>query len=332
MIYKTEHNRAEQCSIPCNLCGATVVETLSLKDRNDNYLRTVICRKCGLIWSDPRPADEKVREFYSKEYRKEYKGITKPRKKHVYRDAKEAMKRYNYFKEIISKEGSLLDIGASSGVFVYSMRKLGYNARGIEPDENHARYAREELQIPVKTGFAKKITDETKETFDGVTLHHVLEHITNPLAELQNISGILKENGYLVVEVPNAEDIKQDPKNRYHKAHIYTFNPETLVALGKRAGFQVVKKTVAPLNGNISIIFRKKQVASNVSQFDELDNNSLKVMNLLNRHTNLRHFTSFVPYKKIVVNALTAIREKITIRKFNTEKDIIDAVVLKENH
>ena len=316
-----QHNTA--CSIPCNLCGSTTVEVLSLKDRNGDYLRTVICEKCGLIWSDPRPTDEKIKEFYSTEYRKEYKGIIKPKKKHVYRDAKEAIKRFNYFKEILSEEDTILDIGAGNGVFVYSLRKLGYNAKGIEPDESHAQYAREELQIPVSTGFAQEINDE--ESFNVITLNHVLEHLTDPLKELKNISRILKKNGYLVVDVPNAEDIKQDPKNRYHKAHIYTFNPETLVALGKRAGFNVVKKTIGPLNGNIAIIFQKNSEPSDFS--GELDGNYSRITKILKKHTTFHHFISPIPYMKIFVNALDAIGEQVAIRKFNNDTNIIDTVV-----
>ena len=316
MTYRTE------CSIPCNLCGSTIVEELCLKDRKGHYLRTVICKKCGLIWSDPRPSDDKIREFYSREYRKEYKGITKPKKKHVYRDAKEAIKRYNYFKEILKKEDSLLDIGAGNGVFVYSLRKLGFNAEGIELDENHARYAREELQIPVTTGFAQEINN--KESFNIITLHHVLEHLTDPLAELKNIWGILKENGYLVVEVPNAEDIKQDPKNRYHRAHIYTFNPETLAEMGKKAGFNVYKKVIAPFNGNITMIFAKNIQPSRIS--GELPGNFSKITAILNHHTTFIHFTSLMPYKKFFANVTKAIGEQIAVRKYN-EIDIIDAVI-----
>ncbi|MBH0181271.1 MAG: glycosyltransferase family 9 protein [Nitrospira sp.] len=46
---------AESSSIPCNLCGGTEVSTLSNRSRSGKPLRTVICKSCGLVWSDPRP-------------------------------------------------------------------------------------------------------------------------------------------------------------------------------------------------------------------------------------------------------------------------------------
>ena len=279
-----------------------------------------------MIWSDPRPAEENIKEFYSKEYRKEYKRITKPKKKHVYRDAKEAIKRYRFFKDILKKEDSLLDIGAGNGVFVYCLRKLGVNAKGIEPDENHAQYAREEFTIPVSTGFAQDINGE--EVFNVVTLNHVLEHMTDPFAEFKNIHLILKKDGYLVVDVPNAEDIRQNPNNKYHKAHIYTFNPESLIAIAHKAGFKVFRKEVAPLNGNISVIFKK--ITEKQNDTIDLSENFLKVTNVLGRHTNFRYFTTIVPYKKIISKAFTAIKEQIDTLKFHNDKDIVDTIAATE--
>ena len=327
MTDREEQNTAESL-VPCNLCGSKLVEIISLKDRNGNYLKTVICKRCGLIWNDSRPSDEQIQEFYSKEYRKEYKGIKKPKKKHLYRDAKSAMKRYSFFKEILAKNDSVLDIGAGSGVVVYCLRKLGVNAQGIEPDENHARYAREGLHVPVITGFAQEIND--KESIHIVTMHHVLEHMNDPLAELKNIWLILKENGFLIIEVPNAEDIKKDPKNRYHKAHIYTFNPETLIALAETAGFKVYKKKIASFNGNISIIFQKHHNLKYT--LTNLVDNFLKISTVLKSHTNFRHFTSLVPYKKRLWNLGVAIEERIAVMKYKTDKEIIDTVVLNEFH
>ncbi len=49
---KETRTDGSKCSIPCNLRGAASVDVLALKDRKGMYPRTVICRKCSLIWSD----------------------------------------------------------------------------------------------------------------------------------------------------------------------------------------------------------------------------------------------------------------------------------------
>lgn len=322
---EADRNRTS-CSIPCNLCGSSAVEVVSLKDRKGDYLRTVMCRNCGLIWSDPRPAENEIRDFYSKDYRQDYKGIKRPKKKHLCRDAKEAMRRYSFFKDVLNKHDAILDIGAGNGAFVYLLRKFGIHSKGIEPDKAFARYAAETLGAPVSASFSDELN--TDESFNVITLHHVLEHMTDPLSELKRIWSILAENGYLVVEVPNAEDIKQDPNNRYHKAHIYTFNPETLIALGEKAGYNVIKSHIEPFNGNISVIFQKKRDKSGCSV--NLSGNFSKIKSILDRHNNFRHFTSLIPYQKAIKNLLSAVKEQIEIRRYNNDKEIIDAFFLSE--
>ncbi|MDD5229506.1 MAG: methyltransferase type 11, partial [Methylococcales bacterium] len=56
---------------PCNLCNSTQFDELSNVGR-DGALRTVICKNCGLVWSDPFPID--TTEYYQKNYRILYKG------------------------------------------------------------------------------------------------------------------------------------------------------------------------------------------------------------------------------------------------------------------
>ncbi len=325
MASKTQPGGLES-SIPCNLCGSKAVGLLSLKDRKGAYLRTVICKNCGLIWSDPRPDHKKIKDYYAKTYRKEYKGIKRPKKKHLYRNAKESTGRYLFIKDFIREGDRLLDIGAGNGVFVYCLRRLGYDAQGIEPDESHSQYAREILHVPVTTTSSEDFNAQA--AYDMVTLYHVLEHMTDPFAELRRIRTMLKQEGKLAVEVPNGEDTQQDPKNRYHKAHIYTFNPETLIALVEKAGFAIIKKKIAPLNGNISLVLQKSSDILGPSV--GLSNNHLKIISILNRHTNYTHFSSIVPYKKFTKRLLAAIKEQMAFSAFSGDKDIINKVITDE--
>ena len=315
------------CSIPCNACGSQTVEELSLKDRNGDYLRTIICKECGLIWSDPRPTEDQLREYYASDYRREYKGVYQPKLKHIYRDAHSALRRYHFLEEILGENKSILDIGSGTGVFVYVLRKLGFNAAGLEPNEGYANYSLGEFHIPVQIGFIQDIEDSTR--YDVITLNHVLEHLDDPLGTLQKIASLLKPGGFLAMGVPNAENIRQDPKNRYHLAHLYTFNPEILAYMGNKAGYNVFKQHIAPFKGNIDLIFRKTEDSS--LRVFTIANNYQKITAILNKHTNFRHFTSPTPYLKFVQRAVTVFAEQSAIRKFETGKALVDSIMAEEN-
>ena len=100
-MHKT--NTVAQCSIPCNLCGSTDAEEIRSKDRHGDCLRSVICRRCGLVWTDPRPTPEQVREFYAHEYRLDYKGTYQPKPKHTYRSGKVAVDRFQRLRPILNR-------------------------------------------------------------------------------------------------------------------------------------------------------------------------------------------------------------------------------------
>src|SRR2546430_11065939 len=77
-------NAAAQCSVPCNLCGSTDAEQVRSKDRHGEHLRSVICRPCGFVWTDPRTTPEQVRGFYGHEYRLNYKQTYQPKANRTY--------------------------------------------------------------------------------------------------------------------------------------------------------------------------------------------------------------------------------------------------------
>src|SRR5262245_51929118 len=118
------------CSIPCNLCGARAVEEVSRRDREGHYLRTVICRGCGLVWTDPRPTAAEEKSFYAENYRLQYKGAWQPKSKHVYRGGRVSLHRFRRLRKFLSPQDAILDVGAGSGELVYLLRGLGFDASG----------------------------------------------------------------------------------------------------------------------------------------------------------------------------------------------------------
>lgn len=314
------------CSIPCNLCDSTTIDILSLKDRNRQYLRTIICKKCGLIWTDPRPDGSDIKKFYLRDYRKEYKGSYVPKPKHIYRHINEAVRRFGQLNAFLNRNDRILDIGSGTGVFVYMLRRIGIDASGLEPNERYAAFSTNELDIPVKNAFIQEV--ESNEAYNVITLHHVLEHMENPLSILKKIRMLLEEGGLLIMEVPNAENTYQDPHNRYHKAHLYTFNPKTIATLGRKSGFKLLKMQVEPQNGNIFLVLKK--AAFSFPSTYEIPGNYHRIRSLLKRHSSFHHFTSPRPYKKFFILFGKAIQEQLAIRKYGAAKDILDDVIRKK--
>ena len=107
-----------ECPIPCNVCGSVDVEELGSRDRDGRPLRTTICQRCGLVWSNPRPGEGDVRRYYAGEYRLDYKGQATPSLRHTARSGRGALNRYRSLAPFLKTGDRVLDAGAGGGEVV----------------------------------------------------------------------------------------------------------------------------------------------------------------------------------------------------------------------
>ena len=315
--------KSTECSIPCNLCGSRDVQEICNVDRDGNYLRTVLCKECGLAWTDPRPNADEIRNFYSKNYRVSYKGTDTPKMKHVYRAGMNAAARYSVLKAFSKPGDAVLDIGAGGGEFVFLLRKLGYEANGIEPNEGYGTYAKEHLGVPVEIGFAQQ-AELAADSYNVITLHHVFEHLDDPAQMLMRIRGALREGGHLIIDVPNLEATCFAPISRFHTAHLFTFNPATLTAMCKRAGFELRALEVSGDGGVIGAVFQKAAVPTGFEP--RLEGNFEKLAAIIAGHTNLSHFLTKHPYIRPVARLSRSLREKKAIRGASSGREVLDRI------
>lgn len=294
-------------SVSCEICGVSDEQELSTRDRDGKYLKTVLCKQCGLVYTNPRPASPEIEEYYKHSYRLDYKGTCKPNMKHTLRAAKAANKRIQKIQEYIFPDMKALDIGSGGGEMVYAMRLAGADCRGLEPNEGYALYARDVLGLPISIDCIENAT-LPENYYDIVTMYHVIEHVYSPLRILCNIHSCLKHGGILVIECPNIEAHCQGPSNRFHRAHLYNFNEITLQALAEKAGFRKVEISVSSDSGNILAIFRKTHITSTIP---DLHFNFERVMSAYTTHTNLNYYLSFYPYKKLIDKGMRILNETL---------------------
>ena len=318
-------NTAPLCTIPCNLCGGTDIDILATRDRNRQPLQTVICRACGLVWTDPRPPAEATRKFYAEQYRQQYKATLQPKLKHVYRDMLRAIQRFKRIESLLQPGMHLLDIGAGGGFFPYVVKQKGFAVTGLEPNAGYAGYGREEFQLDIKTGFIQEV-DYDQDSFDLITLNHVLEHLEDPWLALTRIRGWLKPGGYLNVEVPNIEATYHAPGNKFHRAHLYNFNPGNLQRLGERAGFLVTDVQIVAGTRHINMMMQRPTVAASSASGHSyaIPGNNDRIRKICANHTIWAHYLSWQPYVRFLRKMLTYLREQLALRRFKRGRDVAD--------
>lgn len=188
------------------------------------------------------PTAETLTEWYSKKYRQDYKTNATPRLTHVLRAGRLALERWNWVQRKVPffTPRNTLDIGASSGEFVYLMKTRGAKAKGVEPHEGYSSYARDTLGVDIITGALQQIVDELpRNHYDLVSMFHVLEHLTDPVDALRKMASLLTPEGMLLIEVPDNARLSS-PKNTFFKAHTLYFTAHSLTSVANAAGLKTI--------------------------------------------------------------------------------------------
>jgi len=99
----------------------------------------------------------------------------------------------------------VLDVGCAYGLFPDLVQRQGWEATGLEPGSVQAAFARNHFQIKVHEGKIEDFTTDQK--FDVITFWDVLEHLPEPGPVLAKVKRLLKDDGILLIRVPNARGL-----------------------------------------------------------------------------------------------------------------------------
>lgn len=139
----------------------------------------------------------------------------------------------------------LLDVGCSSGALLAVARKLGYSPCGVEI----AGKAAETAQRAGFEVFCGLLHDARfpDAAFDVITAFELIEHLNDPLLLLNECSRILKPEGILIVNTPNASSwtagVMKECWDGFNLSsmggHVSFFSPRSLAYLAGQCGFRV---------------------------------------------------------------------------------------------
>jgi SAM-dependent methyltransferase len=223
---------------PSNIVDSKInVQTFSARRIPDKiHYRVVICKRCGLLFSDPIFPKYEIDKFYrgSKfDYEVESNYL---KKTYGY-----------YFKKIItsSKDLRLLDIGCGNGFFLEEAADMGIKeVFGVEPGKASVKKAPLWLRKRIKVDIFKPKLFK-KRSFDLITCFQTFDHITNPKSFLKEARNLLKTGGktLFIQHDTGGLSVKLlgERSPIFDIEHIYLFNKKTLKKIFEQNGFRVIE-------------------------------------------------------------------------------------------
>jgi SAM-dependent methyltransferase len=236
-------------SVACAICDVDDARVLSFRARWGQRVRTVACRRCDLVYANPRPGRERLARFYRERIYTQYIDASGRFQERLLASSRtQARNTVDFF---VGRAGQRLDgarvleVGCGLGDFLVLAREAGARVLGLELDGPYADFAEKQHGLSIAR---RRVEDlDTAARFDVIALFHVVEHLEDPVGVLAALRPRLAPGGRLFIEVPDFMGPWRIPFTEFLRVeHLYNFSPETLGRVLARAGFRVTRQDDDP--------------------------------------------------------------------------------------
>ena len=234
----------------CVLCGNSEIDIITNKLRHDIIRNVVKCTECELV-SLENPSDEII-NYSEVDYHAAHGPVIgkKSSPQEVFDlESSILQPRINRIKSLLNTDQTVLEIGSSTGHFLYAIKDLVSKTVGIELDPDHSKFAREQYDLEIYDMPIEKIKF-IENSFDIIFMFQVFEHINNPIEILSICKKLLKPDGIIYLEIPNMEDALLSQYNLteyrdfyYRAPHAYYYSEKTIKEICHKVGFSGETKT-----------------------------------------------------------------------------------------
>lgn len=213
---------------------------ISEKDRLGIPVRIVLCLVCGLIRNDMALNDEGMRHFYQNYYRDIW-DVDVAVQSYFAGQVKRGQDFYRFmlYQGILGDIHSVTEIGCGAGGVLVPFSTSGMMCCGFDYDEGYVAFGQSQ-GLDLRLGdFRDLVADNS---VDLIILSHVMEHFSNPLSEMVDVIGKVKEMHYLVVEVPGIFMVGGYYRllHFFQFAHVYTFYQAYLNVFFKSLNMEIL--------------------------------------------------------------------------------------------
>jgi SAM-dependent methyltransferase len=219
-----------------------------------NNFAVLMCSDCGFRFTQDYPEESEIGAFYESEDYISHSDTSKGLSNKLYQTARSVMlgrKKVLIEKITGLKKGRILDFGSGTGYFASTMKKEGWLVNGIEINEKARDFSKSHFGLEVIS--PDRISEYISESFDCISLWHVLEHFHDPLKYFSEIYRLLKPGAVCVVALPNCSSYDAKYYKQFWAAwdvprHLWHFQPSTFRIFSKKTGFNLENLKNLPLD------------------------------------------------------------------------------------
>jgi 2-polyprenyl-3-methyl-5-hydroxy-6-metoxy-1,4-benzoquinol methylase len=280
----------------CILCGAQgalvyqglIDSTGALAGHWD--IRRCTNTSCGLLWVDPKPNSDEIWKAYQKYFTHKDHQVPIPRR---HRRLTNLLRKISkpistlfvhlsglriFEKEVRKKAGfmylghgqpghRLLDVGCGNGSFLAVMKGIGWVVEGTETDLGAVENALDIYGLKIHHGRLEELNLKG-DSFDAITMNHVIEHVHDPVSLLKECFRLLKPGGKIILTTPNPDSLGHQLFREhwiclFPPSHLHLFSQAALQQCAKMAGFHFIETWSIPPGNTVGIgldsIFLREQ-------------------------------------------------------------------------
>jgi SAM-dependent methyltransferase len=245
----------------CPACNSALARVLfestdRLYGTTSRVFRVVECSACKLIRLSPWPDPAELHHYYPGNYWFSPDATAAGRFEERYRRLvlRDHVRFVRKAIEHSGGSGPVLDVGCGGGLFLRMLAERGVSVAGLDFAWSAAAVAWRRNGVPTVCASLEKAPLKPG-SCSVVTMFHVLEHLYDPAAYIDAAGELLKPEGRLVLQVPNAASWQFRLFGKRWNGidvprHLINFKESDMVLLLEHCGFEVVRRKHFSLRDN----------------------------------------------------------------------------------
>ena len=193
----------------CPLCDSDKLSGFAIDTiRKGPHISRVACDNCKLVFANPMADSQELTDYYTNYYDKEhyeavdYKSLILEHFKRIKRLNESSVKKEARFLNHLKKGDKFLDVGCGLGLGLAYASQLDCQLYATEFDTGAIQCVKSHFTVETHQG---DLWDAgyPSDFFDFIHISHVIEHVLDPKAYIQEMKRILKPGGKIAIGTPN---------------------------------------------------------------------------------------------------------------------------------